>query len=256
MTPWRFAANLDWLYPDRPFLDRFAAARADGFDAVELLQPHRHPLGELLARLEGLQVALINAPAGDWDAGERGLAALPGREADFRTACLQGIELATRLGAPCLHLLSGLNDDTPATRACWLQNLRWAAEHGPPGLTLTVEPINRRDMPGYFLHRQPQAHELLDALAHPRVGLQLDLYHCRIAEGESLTHLQHALARGRLAHVQVAGETARKEPQADEYAEELALLTQRIWHGAVGLEYRPAGDTSAGLAWLQGHQTD
>lgn len=251
MKAWRFAANLDWLYPDRPYLERFAAARADGFTAVELLQPHRHDALALQRALQGLDLALINAPAGDWDAGERGLAALPGREAAFRAACLQGMALATQLGARCLHLLSGLAEDGAASRGTWLENLAWAASQCPDGLTLTVEPINRRDMPGYFLHRQQQAHELLDQLASPRVKLQLDLYHCRVAEGESLTHLQRALQLGRLAHVQLAGVAARQEPQPGEYTAELTRLTAAGWTGAVGLEYRPAGDTRAGLGWRQ-----
>lgn len=245
--PARFAANLDWLYPEHAFLDRFEAARADGFQVVELLHPHRHPLPELKARLAGLRVALVNAPAGDWEAGERGLAALPGREAEFRDATLRGIELANALSVPCLHLLSGLSEAGPET---WLRNLRWAAEQAPPDLTLTVEPINRRDMPGYFLHRQAQAHELLDALgAGSRVQLQLDLYHCRVSEGESLSHLEYALARQRLGHVQVAGVAGRHEPAAGEFSAELELLA-RQWSGVIGLEYRPRFDTSTGLAWL------
>lgn len=251
MIPARFAANLDWLYPDRAYIDRIAAARADGFAAVEMLQPHLQEEAALAAALADLRVALINAPAGDWPAGERGLMALPGREAEFRELTQRGLALAVRLGAPVVHLMSGIAEDGPETRATWLANLRWAAEQAPAGLTLTVEPINRRDMPGYFLHRQAQALELLAALGSPRVKLQLDLYHCRVSEGgESLVHLRRALDLGLLGHVQLAGVDGRHEPGADEYAAELALLASRAWPGAVGLEYRPRGDTSAGLAWL------
>jgi hydroxypyruvate isomerase len=251
MIPARFAANLDWLYPDRPYLDRADAAQADGFQTVEMLQPHLQDRTALKQRLAGLRVALINAPAGDWAAGERGLAALPGREAEFRDALRRGLDLAAELGAPCLHLMSGLADDTPACRSTWLANLAWAAEQAPPGLRLTVEPINRRDMPGYFLHRQAQALELLAALRAPNVALQLDLYHCRVAEGgESLSHLRRALDLGLLAHVQVAGVDGRHEPGPEEFHAEFALLAERQWPGAIGLEYRPAGDTTAGLAWL------
>ncbi|WP_457422417.1 hydroxypyruvate isomerase family protein [Roseateles sp. P5_E7] len=248
MIPAGFAANLDWLYAEHAYLDRMAAARADGFAAVELQQPHLHDIDALAASLGGLRVVLINAPAGDWAAGERGFAALPGREAEFRDATLRGLELATRLGAERMHLLSGLTADTPQTRATWLANLGWAAEQSP--LPLVVEPINRRDMPGYFLHRQAQALELLAALNSPRVQLQLDLYHCRIAEGESLTHLARALDLGVVGHVQVAGVAGRQEPEADEYAADFALLKARGWPGAIGLEYRPRGETSAGLRWL------
>lgn len=244
----RFAANLDWLYAEHAYLDRPGAARADGFTAVELQQPQLHDAAALKAALGDLRVVLINAPAGDWAAGERGFAALPGRAAEFRDTTLRGLELATRLGAARVHLLSGLAEDGESTRATWLDNLAWAAEQST--LPLTVEPINRRDMPGYFLHRQAQALELLAALGSPRVRLQLDLYHCRVAEDESLTHLARALDLGVLGHVQVAGAAGRHEPEAGEYAAELALLAARGWPGAVGLEYRPHAGTSAGLGWL------
>lgn len=249
MIPASFAANLDWLYTEHAYLDRIDAARADGFAGVELQQPHLHDSDALAARLAGLRVVLINAPAGDWAAGERGFAALPGREAAFREATLRGLDLATRLGAERVHLLSGLADDTPETRATWLANLGWAAQQS--ALPLVVEPINRRDMPGYFLHRQAQALALLAALNSPRVLLQLDLYHCRVAEGESLSHLTRALGQGVLGHVQLAGVAGRHEPDSGEYADELKLLSERAWPGAVGLEYRPRAGTSAGLSWLR-----
>lgn len=247
----RFASNLDWLYPELPYLDRISAARADGFGRVEMLFAHLQDRPALLARLAGLPVALVNAPAGDWAQGERGLAALPGREAEFREHCRRGFELAVQVGAPLVHLMSGIAEDGAETRATWLANLAWAAAQAPAGLTLTVEPINRRDMPGYFLHRQAQALELLSLLASPRVKLQLDLYHCRIAEGgESLSHLARALDLGLLGHVQVAGVASRHEPEVGEFQAELALLDKRGWPGAIGLEYKPRGDTTAGLAWL------
>jgi len=250
VIPAHFAANLDWLYTEHAYLDRAAAARADGFAAVELQQPHLHDAAALAQALAGLQVALINAPAGDWAASERGFAALPGCEARFRDATLRGLDLATRLGAGRLHVLSGLAEDTPAHRACWLANLQWAAAQS--SLPLLVEPINRRDMPGYFLHGQAQALGLLEALGSPQVRLQLDLYHCRMTEGASLDHLRRALELGVLGHVQVAGVAGRHEPGATEYAEEFALLAQHGWPGFIGLEYRPQGATSAGLGWLGG----
>ena len=248
MIPPRFAANLDWLYTEHAYLDRADAAKADGFAAVELQQPHLHDAAALAARLSGLRVVLMNAPAGDWAAGERGLAALPSREAEFRDATLRGLDLATRLGAARVHLLSGLADDTPEARATWLANLGWAAAQS--ALPLVVEPINRRDMPGYFLHRQAQALALLAELGSPRVQLQLDLYHCRVTEGESLSHLTRALDIGVLGHVQVAGVDGRHEPGADEYTAEVDLLEARTWPGAIGLEYRPRAGTSGGLGWL------
>jgi len=248
VIPSRFAANVDWLYTEHAYLDRPAAARADGFGAVELQQPHLHDAAALQASLTGLNVVLMNAPAGDWAAGERGFAALPGHEARFRDTTLRGLDLAHRLGAARVHLLSGLAEDDHETRATWLSNLGWAA--GQSALPLLVEPINRRDMPGYFLHRQAQALDLLAALGSARVQLQLDLYHCRVTEGESLSHLTRALDLGVLGHLQVAGVAGRHEPAAGEYAAESALLDARHWPGSIGLEYRPRGDTSAGLAWL------
>jgi 2-dehydrotetronate isomerase len=250
VIPARFAANLDWLYTEHAYLDRADAARADGFAAVELQQPHLHDIEALAARLSGLSVVLINAPAGDWAAGERGYAALPGHESRFRDTTLRGLELATRLGSPRLHLLSGLIDDNEWARATWLANLAWAAEQAS-AITLTVEAINRRDMQGYFLHRQAQALELLAALDSPRVQLQLDLYHCRVTEGESLSHLQRALDCGVLGHVQLAGLDGRHEPGASEYVAELALLEDSRWPGSIGLEYRPRTATAAGLGWLR-----
>ena len=252
MIPARFAANLDWLYPQHDYLDRIDAARADGFSQVEMLFAHLEPRAALLGRLAGVKVALINAPSGDWTRGDRGFAALPGREADFRDRCLRGFELAQQVGAPVVHLLSGLAEDTPQTRNTWLENLAWAASKAPEGLSLTVEPINRHDMPGYFLHRQAQALDLLASLGNARVKLQLDLYHCRRAEGgESMSHLGRALDLGLLGHVQLAGVQGRAEPGRQEYEAELDLLAARGWPGAIGLEYRPRGDTSDGLAWLR-----
>lgn len=248
MTALRFAANLDWLYTERPYLERALAAQADGFAAVELQQPHLHDTEALTASLNGMPVALINAPAGDWAAGERGHAALPGRQQQFRDSTLRGLDLAHRLGAARLHLLSGLASDSAQARATWLDNLAWAAAQSP--VILVVEPINRRDMPGYFLHRQGQALELIAQLATPCVRLQLDLYHCRVAEGESQSHLARALALGILGHVQLAGVDGRHEPAPHEYDAELALLKRTEWDGAVGCEYRPRGATSEGLGWM------
>lgn len=247
LTP-RLSANLDWLYTEHAYLDRPAAARADGFSAVELQQPHLHDATALKTALAGLRVVLINAPAGDWPAGERGFAALPSAQARFRDGTLRGLELAHQLGASRVHLLSGLADDNAETRATWLANLAWAAAQST--LPLVVEPINRRDMPGYFLHRQAQALELLALLNAPRVQLQLDLYHCRVAEGDSLSHLRRALDLGVLGHVQVAGVAGRHEPAAGDYDAEIQLLADRRWPGAIGLEYRPRAGTSAGLGWL------
>jgi hydroxypyruvate isomerase len=267
----RFAANLSLLYPELPFLERFAAAARDGFTAVEYLFPYRWPKQELLARLQvnGLRQVLFNAPPGGvdaassvlaWDAGSRGLACIAGREAEFR----QGLELAldycTALACPRLHVMAGLEPDGQEhdkLQAVMVANLRWAALAAQQlGVTVLIEPINRRDMPGYFLHRQQQAHALLDAVAAPNLQVQMDLYHCQISEGDVATKLRRYLPTGRIGHIQIAGVPERHEPDVGElnYGYLFDLIDGLGYSGWVGCEYRPRrgaqpGGTSAGLGW-------
>ena len=163
----RFAANLSMLYNDVNFLDRFAAAASDGFKAVEYLFPYAYPAQELAARLQvnGLQQVLFNAPPGNWDAGERGLACLPGREAEFREGSAKAIEYAQALQCPRIHVMAGLapqGADAATVRATYITNVRYAAEQAAPhGIQILLEPINGRDMPGFFLSRQDQAQALI-----------------------------------------------------------------------------------------------
>ena len=262
----QFAANLTLMYTELPFLQRFAAAAADGFTAVEYLFPYAYPAAELAARLQdhGLQQVLFNAPpagmdvatmAGAWDTGERGTAALPGRQAEFRAGVRQALDYAQALACPRIHLMSGLAPAGVAhavlTAQC-IDNLRWAADTAAQhGCEVLIEPINPRDMPGYFLQRQDQAHALLDAVQAPNLKVVMDLYHCQIAEGDVASKLRRYLPSGRVAHIQIAGVPERHEPNLGElhYPYLFDVLDTAGYSGWVGCEYRPASGTSAGLGW-------
>ncbi len=262
----QFAANLTLMYTELPFLQRFAAAAADGFAAVEYLFPYAYPAAELAARLQGngLQQVLFNAPpagmdlaamATAWDAGERGTAALLGRQAEFRAGVRQALEYAQALACPRIHVMSGVVPVGAAHEALTAQcidNLRWAAEAAAQhGCEVLIEPINPRDMPGYFLQRQDQAHALLDAVQAPNLKVLMDLYHCQIAEGDVASKLRRYLPSGRIAHIQIAGVPERHEPNLGElhYPYLFEVLDAAGYSGWVGCEYRPAAGTSAGLGW-------
>jgi len=259
----RFAANLSLLYPDVPFLDRFEAAARDGFAAVEYLFPYAYPPAELAARLRDcqLQQVLFNAPPGDWDAGERGLACLPGREQAFRAGVTQALAYAQALSCPRVHMMAGrLPEDGTLMDiyATYVNNLRWAARlAAQQGVQVLIEPINPHDMPGYYLQRQDVAHQVLEDVGEPNLRVQMDLYHCQIVEGDLTRKLRQYLPTGRVGHIQIAGVPDRHEPDVGElnYPHLLALLDALGYDGWVGCEYRPrrteAGGTSAGLSWLK-----
>lgn len=257
----KLAANLDWLYTELPFLDRFAAAARDGFGAVEILFPFAHARDALHAQLRahGLQLALLNAPPGDWAAGERGLACLPGREAEFRTAIELALAWATALACPRVHVMAGLlpaGAERADVQPLYIANLRWAAaQAAAAGLALSIEPINGRDMPGYFLNHQDHALEIIETVGAPNLGLQMDWYHAQIVEGDLSRKLRQAFAAGRLAHVQLAGVPDRGEPDRGELRVEhlLAELQALGYQGFVGCEYKPRAGTSAGLGWARAY---
>lgn len=246
----RFCANLDFLFTERPFLDRFAAARAAGFQAVEILFPYDHAAPEIAARLadEGLTLALINTPAPDWAEGGRGTAARPGEAARFRAEFARARDLAARLGAEHVHVLAGCAAGAEA-RATYLDNLAWAAD-AAPDRTLTIEPINPFDIPGYFLSRFEDAEDILDALNRPNLALQFDAYHARRIAGDAMG-LWAQVGR-RAGHVQVASTPGRHEPLAGEidYPAFFARLDADGYAGWVSGEYRPRGRTEAGLGWI------
>ena len=256
----RFAANLSMLYAEHPFLDRIAAAAQDGFAAVEWQFADEHSTTELRARLSdaGLPLVLMNAPPGDWAGGERGLACLPDREGDFRRSIDRALADAAALGCPRVHVLAGCMPagvDRSALLECYVRRLDWAARQtAGSGVTLMIEPINGRDIPGYLLQHQAEAHAIVQQLGVPHVQVQLDLYHCQIMDGDLATHLRDGLASGRVGHLQIAGVPGRHEPDADgelNWPWLLPLVDQLGYAGWVGCEYRPRAGTSAGLGWRE-----
>jgi hydroxypyruvate isomerase len=252
----RFAANLTLMYNEIPFLDRFAAARRDGFDAVEYLFPYDYAARELKARLDayGLEQALFNAPPGDWAGGERGIAALPGREAEFERSVDTALEYAAVLGNRKLHVMAGIvaaGENRASYREAYLRNLSYAAKAArSAGVTVLIEPINTRDMPGYFLSLQGDAHAICREVGAPNLQVQLDCYHCQIMEGDLATKIKRDI-RG-VGHIQIAGVPERHEPDIGEvnYPYLFELIDSLGYDGWIGCEYRPRHETSAGLGWF------
>jgi hydroxypyruvate isomerase len=253
----RFAANLSMMYAELPFLERFGAAARDGFAAVECLFPYEHPAGEVASRLRehGLQQVLLNAPPGDMAAGERGLASLPGREDEFRRSIDTAIDYARAIGCPRVHVMAGLAPDEAARERQWpiyASRIAWAAGRlAQAGLETTIEPINPRDIPGYLLNTQAQAHALRDTIGLSSLKVQMDLYHCQIVEGDVATRIRRHLAG--VGHVQIAGVPQRHEPDLGElnYPFLLDLLDELGYDGWVACEYRPRAGTSEGLGWIR-----
>jgi hydroxypyruvate isomerase len=253
----RFAANLSMMFNEHPFLDRFAAAAAAGFKAVEFLFPYEHPASELRRRLDdaGLAQALFNAPPGNWAGGERGLASLPGRQAEFREGVRRALDYAAALDCPRLHIMAGIppaSVDPVTAGAIYAANLAWAAEQAASTSTrLVIEPINHRDMPGYHLNTVEQGAAVVEAIGRDRLGLQFDIYHCQVTEGD-LTKRMEALMPI-IGHIQIADVPARHEPGTGEIGWDFVFrqIDALGYAGWVGCEYRPAGETVAGLAWRQ-----
>ena len=253
----KFAANLSMMYQEHAFLDRFAAAAKDGFAGIEFLFPYDHPAAEIRARLNqhGLTQALFNGPPGNWEAGERGLASLPGREDEFRRGVATALDYAHVLGNDRVHLMAGLirpGEDRALHRATYVRNLEYAAKQAAPGgVTIVIEPINTRDIPGFFLNRQDEAHTLCAEVGAGNLKVQMDFYHCQIVEGDLAMKLRKYIAG--VGHVQIAGVPERNEPDTGEinYPYLFRLLDELGYSGWVGCEYRPKGGTSAGLGWLK-----
>jgi len=249
----RLDANLSWLFTEVPFLDRFEAAAKAGFRAVEFLQPYEFPPAEIAARLERhhLEHVLFNLPPGDAGKGERGLAAVPGREAEFMRNVERALDYAKVTGCTRIHATAGTASGGEA-EAVYVANLRAAADFlAPHGITLLIEPLNTRDNPGYFLSTAGAALRILDRVARANAGLQFDLYHCQIMEGDLARHIRDFA--GRFAHVQIAGVPERHEPNIGEvnYEYVLDLLDEAGYTGWVGCEYRPRAGTLAGLGWAR-----
>ncbi|MBR7777341.1 2-oxo-tetronate isomerase [Undibacterium rugosum] len=257
----QFAANLSMMYQEYPFLQRFAAAAQDGFKAVEYLFPYEFSAQELRDALDasGLQQVLFNAPPGDWAAGERGIAALPGREAEFRLGFDQALSYAEVLGNPYIHVMAGIveaQQDHERCRAVYQRNLAYAALHAARHEKIVlIEPINTRDMPGYFLNMQEDAQQICHEIGVENLQLQFDIYHCQIMQGDVTIRMLEGLRRqeGQIAHIQIAGVPGRQEPSLGElnYPYLFAQLDAAGYAGWIGCEYRPAAGTSAGLDWLR-----
>ena len=252
----RFAANLSMMFNEVPFLDRFALAAKAGFKGVEFLFPYDHPAAEIAARLKdnGLQQVLFNAPAGDFGKGERGMAAIPGKQAAFRDSIKLALEYATTLACPRLHLMAGLKPEGVAhdtLTAVYGANLAYAAEEcAKAGVKPIIEPINHRDIPGFFLNTTDQAAAIIAAVGPEKLGMQFDLYHCQITEGDVVKRVEKHLPL--IAHMQVADTPGRHEPGTGEVNWPFVFKTIDAlgFRGWIGCEYRPAGDTLAGLSWF------
>jgi hydroxypyruvate isomerase len=252
----RFAANLSMMFNEVPFLDRFALAAKAGFKGVEFLFPYEHPAAEIAARLKdnGLQQVLFNAPAGDFAKGERGMAAIPGKQAAFRESIKLALEYATALACPRLHIMAGLKPEGVAhdtLTAVYGTNLAYAAEEcAKVGVKPIIEPINHRDIPGFFLNTTDQAAAIIAAIGPEKLGMQFDLYHCQITEGDVVKRVEKHLPL--IAHMQVADTPGRHEPGTGEVNWPFVFKTIDAlgFRGWIGCEYRPAGETLAGLSWF------
>jgi hydroxypyruvate isomerase len=253
----RFDANCSMLFAELPFLERFERAARAGFVAVEFLFPYAHAAREIALRLEanGLAAVLFNTPPGDAEAGERGTACIPGREAEFREGVLKAVDYAQQLGVGNVHVMAGLAPAGSAPEALhrtYVDNLRYAAaQFAAIGVRALIEPINRFDMPAYFLHGTAQALAVIDEVAAPNLLLQYDLYHAQRSEGELAATIERHL--GRIGHMQIADNPGRHEPGSGEinYPFLFAHIDRLGYAGHIGCEYRPLGNTEDGLAWFR-----
>jgi 2-dehydrotetronate isomerase len=269
----QFAANLSMMYVELPFLDRFKAAAKDGFKAVEFLFPYAYEAKDIAARLKtnGLQQVLFNFPPGGidaasidaaWNSNTRGIACIPGREAEL----LAGLEIALRyadiLQCPRLHMMAGLlpaGKDRADVRQTYINNAQAASKlAAKQGINILLEPINTRDIPGFFLNRQDHAHDLIAEIGQPNVKVQMDLYHCQIVEGDVAMKIRQYLPTGNVGHFQIAGVPERHEPDVGEmnYPYLFDVIDSLGYQGWIGCEYKPRlggqpGGTSQGLGWLE-----
>jgi hydroxypyruvate isomerase len=251
----KLAANISMMFTEVPFLERFAAAAKAGFKGVEYLFPYDHPAETIAQALRDndLQNVLFNLPPGNWETGDRGLAAIPGREADFEGLIDKALDYAKVIGCPRLHVMAGIpaaDVDRAACRETYVHNVRLAAKRAAAhNITVLLEPINTRDIPGYFINRQDDAIAVLDDIGAPNAALQMDLYHCQIVEGDVAMKMRANIDR--VAHFQIAGVPERHEPDIGEvnYPYLLDVIDELGFDGWVGCEYRPKGVTTDGLGW-------
>lgn len=252
----KFAANLSMLFTEMDFLDRFQAAADAGFKGVEYLFPYDYPAEDIKQRLDanGLTQVLHNLPAGDWSAGERGIACHPDRIDEFRDSVDTAIEYATTLGCKQVNCLAGIQPQGVShdeARKTLIGNLRYAADKlKDAGVLLIAEPINTRDIPGFFLNRTEQALGIFDEVGSDNLKLQYDIYHMQIMEGDLAPTLEKH--QSRIAHIQIADTPGRHEPGTGEinYPFLFAHLDRLGYDGWVGCEYKPRTTTREGLGWL------
>ncbi len=259
----RFAANLSTMFCELPFLDRFDAARRAGFDAVEVQEPYEYPALDVKNALQqaGLTLELINAPGeiGQMADG-MGAAAVPGCERVVRDSIEQAIAYAMTVGAPRIHVMSGVKPDDVDLNTCFrtlAENLSAAStDAGRHNITLVIEPINTRDVPGYILSRQLQARAVVQQVAHNNVRIQFDFYHCQIMDGDLCHWFTQQLPW--IGHVQFSNNPGRHEPGTGEinFAHVFDHIDAEGYNGPVGAEYNPAGETFSGLAWFEKYRVD
>nr|WP_314264898.1 2-oxo-tetronate isomerase [uncultured Moellerella sp.] len=253
----KFAANLSMMFTEVPFVARFERAAQAGFKGVEYLFPYEEEAEVLAEQLkkQGLTQVLFNMPAGNWAAGERGMASIPGRETEFAEGVQKALKYALALDCKQVHAMAGKLD--PAFTAeqqseSFIKNIQYAADiMAEHGIRVLIEPINTRDMPGYFLTTQKQAEALLPKINRPNVFIQLDLYHCQIMEGDLLRTIERL--SGKFSHIQIASVPERHEPDSGEvnYPWIFEQLDKLGYEGWLGCEYHPAGRTEEGLDWFK-----
>ena len=249
----KFAANLTMMFNEIPFMDRFKAAADAGFTGVEYLFPYDFSPEEIAGKLKeyGLTQALFNLPPGHWENGDRGMAAIPGREDEFKKSVEQAITYASKLSCKHVHAMSGLVQQTDQSRATFVANIKYACDAlAPHGITLLIEPINARDMPGYFMNNTSLARDIIKEVGASNLALQLDLYHCQITEGDLAVHIKDLKDITR--HIQIAGVPERHEPDIGEinFPYLFELLDSIGYDGWIGCEYRPKNETTSGLGWM------
>lgn len=250
--PMRFAANLGFLWPQFPLLERIDAAAQAGFRAVEFHWPYEVPADEVAARCRDVNVRIlgVNTSRGEASKGEFGLAALPGKQSQFRDSFAHTVAYANACGATAIHVLAGVTQFDTSSRTAMIENLNYAASLAAAyPLTLLLEPLNPHDNPGYFYSTVAQAVSVISELARPNIKLQFDAYHVARVGGDVLALLREHV--GRIGHIQIAGVPHRHEPEEFEYRVFFTALERLNYAGYIGCEYRPRGDTDAGLAWMK-----
>lgn len=253
----KFNANLTMLFNEAAFLDRFELAAKAGFTGVEFLFPYQWPKEQLAERIEKnlLTQVLHNLPAGDWEGGERGIACIPGREGEFQDGVGLAIEYAKALKCPALNCLAGLMPEgIPEERLkeTMLGNMKFAADAlEKEGIRLLVEPLNSRDIPGFYLVSSEKTMELIDELDHKTIFLQYDIYHMQRMEGELINTIQSLI--GRIGHMQLADNPGRHEPGTGEinFVNLFKAIDDAGYQGWIGCEYIPATSTEEGLGWMK-----